>query len=86
METVCLRTFDNYFTANIWLARLREAGIDCHLLNENTVTIIPYLSNSAGGIQLIAPIEQEKEALRLIREFDAEASQGGLPADWASES
>lgn len=48
MQPVIIRTFDNYFSANIILTRLQDSGIRCFLKDEYTVTIDPILSNAIG--------------------------------------
>ena len=64
MKLVTLRSFDNYFTANITLTKLHADGIECYLKDENTVTIDPMLSNAIGGIKLV--VKNEDEAIRYI--------------------
>lgn len=75
MEIVRLRTFDHYIPANIVLGRLRDAGVDAFLLDENTVTIDPILSNAIGGIKLAVRKEDEALARQLLDAFDAEYRQ-----------
>jgi rubredoxin len=70
MEIVTIRTFDNYFSANILLTRLRHAGIQCFLKDEYTVTIDPLLSNAIGGIKLVVNKTDEREARKMLRFFD----------------
>ncbi|MEO5942369.1 MAG: hypothetical protein ABIP30_14580 [Ferruginibacter sp.] len=70
MQTVILRTFDNYFTANITLTRLQDLGINCYLKDEYTVTIDPILSNAIGGIKLAVDVEHAEEAVALLKQFD----------------
>ena len=70
METVLLKTFDNYFTANIILNRLQHAGIPCFLKDEYTVTIDPILSNAIGGIKLMTGIENAGIAQKILLEFE----------------
>lgn len=72
MEMVTLKTFDNYFNANIILGRLQEAGIDCYLKDEYTVTIDPILSNAIGGIKLTVNIKDAEAAAKLLEAFEAE--------------
>ena len=72
MEMVTVRTFDNYFSANILAGRLREAGIYCYLKDENTVTIDPILTNAIGGIKLTVRKEDEQYVLSVLKEFDEE--------------
>jgi DNA-directed RNA polymerase subunit RPC12/RpoP len=70
MEIVTIRTFDNYFSANIALTKLRDAGIECYLKDEYTVTIDPLLSNAIGGIKLIVNKKIESEARKMLNMFD----------------
>ena len=72
METAIIRTFDNYFLANILLTKLRHAGLECYLKDEYTVTIDPLLSNAIGGIKLIVKKADEPKARRMLRLFDRE--------------
>lgn len=72
MEIAVIRTFDNYFLANILLTKLRHAGIECYLKDEYTVTIDPLLSNAIGGIKLFVKKTDESEARRMLKVFDNE--------------
>lgn len=72
MDLVVIRTFDNYFTANIMLTKLRDAGVQCYLKDEYTVTIDPLLSNAIGGIKLIVRNDDIAYALQIISGFDSE--------------
>jgi predicted RNA-binding Zn-ribbon protein involved in translation (DUF1610 family) len=72
METATIRTFDNYFLANILLTKLRHAGIECYLKDEYTVTIDPLLSNAIGGIKLIVKKKDELKARKMLQIFDNE--------------
>jgi hypothetical protein len=70
MKTVTIKTFDNYFSANIILGRLQESGIPCYLKDEYTVTIDPILSNAIGGIKLVVNEADESDALKLLEQFN----------------
>jgi len=72
METVVLKTFDNYFSANIILSRLQQAGVNCYLKDEYTVTIDPILCNAIGGIKLAVDIDDVGNATRFLQQFDEE--------------
>ena len=72
MDTVIIRTFDNYFLANILLTKLRHAGVECYLKDEYTVTIDPLLSNAIGGIKLIVKKKDEHGARKMLQIFDNE--------------
>jgi DNA-directed RNA polymerase subunit RPC12/RpoP len=70
MDFVTVRTFQNYFSAHITLTKLRDAGVQCFLKDEFTVTVDPILSNAVGGIKLVVAKDQEEEAFQLLNEFD----------------
>lgn len=70
MELVTIRTFNNYFSANILLTKLRDAGIQCYLKDEHTVTIDPLLTNAVGGIKLVINKADSQEVFELLKQFD----------------
>lgn len=70
MDFQQLRAFDNYINASITIARLDEEGINCHLKDEYTVTIDPFLSNAIGGIKLMVATEDVERAKSLLLEYD----------------
>ena len=70
MNLIVIRTFDNYFSANILLTRLRDSGLECYLKDEYTVTIDPLLSNAIGGIKLVVKEKDLQHAYSLLRSFD----------------
>ena len=72
MEMVTIKTFDNYFTANIILTKLREAGIQCYLADETTATLYPVLLNAIGGIKLTVESNDVAEACELLEKFEEE--------------
>lgn len=72
MDLITIRTFQNYFSAHILLTKLRNAGIECYLKDEFTVTIDPILSNAVGGIKLVVKGKDKEEALKIIQFFDEE--------------
>jgi len=72
MELVTVRTFTNYFSANILLSKLRDGGIQCYLKDEFTVTIDPLLTYAVGGIKLVVKKEDATEVFEILQQFDAE--------------
>ena len=72
MKLVTVKTFDNYFSANIMLTRLHADGIECYLKDEYTVTIDPMLSNAVGGIKLVVKAEDEDAVKKLLAAYDSE--------------
>ena len=77
MELVTVKSFDNYFTANIYLTRLQSDGVECWLKDENTVTIDPMLSNAIGGIKIIVKKEDEQKVIKLLRAYHIDPTWGG---------
>jgi hypothetical protein len=72
MDLVVIKTFDNYFLANISLTKLQDAGIACYLKDEYTVTIDPILTNAIGGIKLVVKAQDKEVAMDLMQQFDKE--------------
>jgi hypothetical protein len=70
MNFVEVASFDNYVTANITLGMLQEAGINCHLKDEYTVTIDPFLSPMLGGIKIMVYEQQVQRAIELLNARD----------------
>jgi len=75
MNFVELRSFDNYIPANIIQGRLEAEGVFCYLADANTSTIIPFLSNSIGGIKLMVSDDDVEKAKSLLSEFDSAYTQ-----------
>ncbi|MFN0082486.1 MAG: DUF2007 domain-containing protein [Ferruginibacter sp.] len=72
MQTTILKTFDNYFSANICLARMQDAGVHCFLKDEFSATVNPLLNNAIGGIKLMVFEKDAEEALDLLTHFEEE--------------
>ena len=72
MNFIELCSFDNYVTANITLGMLQNAGINCHLKDELTITIDPLLSPMLGGIKIMVYEPQAQRALELLNEREKE--------------
>ena len=70
MKMVTVRTFDNYFLANITLTKLQDGGIDCFLNDENIVTMTPVFGNIVGGIKLVVQEKDVEETKKLLQQFD----------------
>ncbi len=75
MDLTVVKTFDNYFSANILLTRLQDAGIECWLQDDLTVTIDPILTNAIGGIKLVVKKEDETETSQLFHQYQDEYMQ-----------
>ena len=66
MDFIPIRSFDNYVYAHITLSMLQDAGINCHLENEHTITVDPFLSPALGGIKLMVHPSQVQRATELL--------------------
>lgn len=75
MRFVEVHSYDNYIDAHLMLGRLTDEYINCHLLNENSVTIDPFLSNAIGGIKLMVAETQSQRALEIIDEIESHRKQ-----------
>lgn len=71
-----IRAYDNYVHANLALGMLQEAGINCHIKDEYTITIDPLLSPAIGGMKLMVLIGDVPKALSLLQESDLLYLQG----------
>ncbi len=65
-----VKTFDNYFSANLILNRLSNDGIKCRLLDEQTVSLDPLLNIAVGGIKLAVQEEDVKASKELFDEYE----------------
>ena len=75
MKTTIVRRFDNYIPANMILQRLQNEGIQCFLLDEMTVTIVPFYGQAAGGIKLAVAGNDVERAMELLADFDEDYRQ-----------
>lgn len=72
MRTVVVKTFYNYIPAHIISGRLKDAGINCHLFDEASVTMAPFLGSAIGGIKLAVDEADEVQARNLLSQYDEE--------------
>lgn len=72
MQFICLRSYDNYITANLHMQQLEAEGIRAYLQDENTVTINPVLSHAIGGIKLMVHEAQVERASELLAQIEEE--------------
>lgn len=70
MDFIPIRAYDNYITANMELALLQNAGINCYIKDEYTVTIDPLLSPALGGMKLMVEDTYLPAALYLLQKSD----------------
>lgn len=65
-----IASFDNFMLANMTLGLLQENEINCHLKDENIVTIDPLLNPAVGGIKLLVAEADFDSALELIKDAE----------------
>ena len=61
-----IRSYDNYIQANMQLTLLQDAGLDCYIQDEYTITIDPLLSPALGGMKLMVKENDIDEANRIL--------------------
>ncbi len=66
IQFIPLCSFDNYIPAHIALGKLESENIRCYLVDENTVTIDPFLTWAVGGIKLMVADVQAERALQVL--------------------
>jgi hypothetical protein len=72
MKFIAVKEFDDYISAHLVMGRLREEDIVCHLEDEHTMTLAPFLSHIYGGIKLMVPQAQVERAMELLTNWDGE--------------
>lgn len=70
MDFIPIRAYDNYIAANLEMALLQDAGINCYIKDEYTVTIDPLLSPALGGMKLMVEDSYLPAALYLLEKSD----------------
>jgi len=68
MGFVLIKTFGNYIEANIALSMLEQEGINCHIEDENTLTIL----NMASGMRLMVYETQAERAVEILQDAEKE--------------
>lgn len=66
MNYVSIKSYDNYIYANSALSLLKEAGVNCHIKDEYTITIDPLLSPALGGMKLMVEEGDREHALGIL--------------------
>jgi hypothetical protein len=65
-----IASYDNFMVANMTLGMLEENDINCHLKDENIVTIDPLLNPAVGGIKLMVAEVQYERALTILKDAE----------------
>ena len=69
MKTICIRSFENDFDANLAKAFLEDNEIDCYLTNENMTRFSPNPTITYGGIKLFVNEEDYEKAKKIFNDF-----------------
>ncbi len=67
-DFVTIMTFTYPMELAILKGRLEADGIECRVLNELTVQVIPFYSNAIGGIDLQVKKSDVQQAIEILRE------------------
>lgn len=65
-----IASYDNFMLANMTLGLLQQNDINCHLKDENIVTIDPLLNPAVGGIKLMVEEGDYAAANVLMKEAE----------------
>lgn len=65
-----IASYDNFILANMGLGLLQQNDINCHLKDENIVTIDPLLNPAVGGIKLMVAESDYPAAIVILREAE----------------
>jgi len=65
-----IASYDNFILANLGLGLLQQNEINCHLKDENIVTIDPLLNPAVGGIKLMVAEEDYLAEIVILREAE----------------
>ena len=75
MQPTVIKTFDNYFSANIAFTKLQAEGVVCFLKDEYSSTINPIYNNVTGGIKLMVDVNDVAFAADLLLKYEEEYLQ-----------
>ena len=70
MDFIPIRAYDNYISANLARALLQDAGVNCYIKDEYTVTLDPLLSPALGGMKLMVEDTYLPAALYLLQKSE----------------
>jgi phage FluMu protein Com len=70
MNFKLVAAYDNFMVANMALGMLQQNEINCHLKDENIVTIDPLLNPAVGGIKLMVLDADYAGAIALLKEAE----------------
>lgn len=77
-DWVVIATFEQATKAHIIKGMLESEGIHCVITNDHLVSIMPFFSNTVGGIKLQVNAEDADRAIELIENADFSGVDTGL--------
>lgn len=80
-EWVVIATFEHPSKAHIIKGMLESEGIYSVITNDHLVSIMPFFSNTVGGIKLQVNAEDAERAIELIDNSDFSGVDTGIEED-----
>ncbi len=77
-EWVVIATFEQPTKAYIVQGMLESEGIHSVITNDHLVAIMPFFSNTVGGIKLQVNVEDAERAMELIDSEDTSGTVTGM--------
>ncbi|OFY11149.1 MAG: hypothetical protein A2W93_09010 [Bacteroidetes bacterium GWF2_43_63] len=76
MSVIRIKTCSDSFEANIMLGKMKQAGIECFLTNENFSTLMPrYTGVMDSGVHIMIDEKDTEVALEILNEPIAEKAE-----------
>jgi len=73
MSVIRIKTCSDSFEANIMLGKLKQAGIECFLTNENFSTLMPrYTGVMDSGVHVMIDEKDKAATLEVLNEQETE--------------
>jgi len=70
MSLITIKTFESAVEAHLLRLKLENEGIQCFLVDENTVSLNPLFNIAIGGIKLRIDESDEPKAKELVAEME----------------
>ncbi|WP_338378641.1 DUF2007 domain-containing protein [uncultured Flavobacterium sp.] len=71
MKLITIKTFDNYFEANLLKSKLESENIVCYLFDETLVTLNPLYNLTIDGIKLKINDFDKEKVIEIINEIES---------------
>jgi hypothetical protein len=70
MKYVTIKVFDSAIEAHILKSKLESEDIECHIFDENIVSLNPLFNYAVGGIKLKVNELDFEKAITIVKEID----------------